>query len=112
MNFKQLHSFVEVVHQGGFTEAAKVLKLSQSTVSKHVALLEQNLGDKVLQRMGGQVRLTDVGQIVLRRGEQLLSMRNDLATQLTALSGAPFVGPSESEPAAATIRPSLRRGGI
>ncbi|EGH71503.1 LysR family transcriptional regulator [Pseudomonas syringae] len=53
MNFKQLHSFVEVVHQGGFTEAAKVLNLSQSTVSKHVALLEQNLGDKVLQRMGG-----------------------------------------------------------
>ena len=41
MEFKQLRSFVEVMHQGGFTQAAKTLHISQSAVSKQVAQLEQ-----------------------------------------------------------------------
>jgi DNA-binding transcriptional LysR family regulator len=34
MEFKQLRSFVEVIHRGGFTQAAKTLHISQSAVSK------------------------------------------------------------------------------
>ena len=40
MEFKQLRSFVEVMHQGGFTQAAKTLHISQSAVSKQIAQLE------------------------------------------------------------------------
>ncbi|WP_134629244.1 LysR family transcriptional regulator, partial [Pseudomonas aeruginosa] len=37
MEFRQLRSFVEVVRQGSFTQAAQVRHASQSTISKQVA---------------------------------------------------------------------------
>ena len=48
MEFKQLRSFVEVIHRGGFTQAGKTLHISQSAVSKQVAQLEQSLGTPLL----------------------------------------------------------------
>jgi DNA-binding transcriptional LysR family regulator len=69
MEFKQLRSFVEVMHQGGFTQAAKTLHISQSAVSKQVAQLEQSLGTPLLERLGSQLRLTAAGNVVLQRAE-------------------------------------------
>ena len=65
MEFKQLRSFVEVMHQGGFTQAAKNLHISQSAVSKQIAQLEQSLGTPLLERLGSQIRLTAAGSVVL-----------------------------------------------
>ena len=70
MEFRQLRSFVEVVRQGSFTQAAQVRHASQSTISKQVAQLEQSLGVQVLERNGPHVRLTDAGAVVFRRAEQ------------------------------------------
>lgn len=46
MEFRQLRSFVEVVRQGSFTQAAQVRHASQSTISKQVAQLEQSPFDR------------------------------------------------------------------
>jgi DNA-binding transcriptional LysR family regulator len=86
MEFKQLRSFVEVVRHGGFTQAGKTLCLSQSAISKQVAQLEQSLGDTLLERLGAQVRLTEAGRIVLKRAEEMLSLRNGLLRELDDLS--------------------------
>ena len=56
MEFKQLLSFVEVIHRGGFTQAGKTLHISQSAVSKQVAQLEQSLGTALLERTGTELR--------------------------------------------------------
>jgi len=72
MEFKQLRSFVEVVHRGGFTQAGKTLHISQSAVSKQVAQLEQSLGTPLLDRIGSQIRLTAAGRVVLQRAEAML----------------------------------------
>ncbi len=85
MEFKQLRSFVEVVRQGGFTQAARVLHASQSAISKQVAHLERSLGVPVLERLGPQVRLTDAGQVVLRHAEALLRVRQELHAELDDL---------------------------
>ncbi|MBC7213394.1 MAG: LysR family transcriptional regulator, partial [Pseudomonas sp.] len=69
MEFKQLRSFIEVVHRGGFTQAAITLHISQSAVSKQVAQLEQDIGQPLLERQGSQLLLTAAGRIVLERGE-------------------------------------------
>jgi DNA-binding transcriptional LysR family regulator len=61
MEFKQLRSFVEVIHRGGFTQAGKTLHISQSAVSKQVAQLEHSLGTPLLDRIGSQIRLTAAG---------------------------------------------------
>ncbi|AYC31824.1 LysR family transcriptional regulator [Pseudomonas cavernae] len=86
MEFKQLRSFVAVVRQGGFTQAAKVLYASQSAVSKQVAQLEQRLGVQLLERQGPQIRLTDAGAVVLRRAEEMLRLQQELHSELDDLS--------------------------
>ncbi|WP_165667182.1 LysR family transcriptional regulator [Metapseudomonas otitidis] len=86
MEFHQLRSFVEVVRQGGFTQAAKTLHATQSTISKQVAQLEQRLGVLLLERNGPHLRLTDAGTLVLRRADELLRLRQDLYSELDDLS--------------------------
>jgi DNA-binding transcriptional LysR family regulator len=86
MEFKQLRSFIEVVHQGGFTQAAKTLHISQSAVSKQVAQLEHSLGVLLLERLGSQVRLTAAGTVVLQRAEGMLRLRHELLSELDDLS--------------------------
>lgn len=86
MEFHQLRSFVEVVRQGGFTQAAKTLHATQSTISKQVAQLEQRLGILLLERNGPNLRLTDAGTLVLRRADELLRLRQDLYSELDDLS--------------------------
>ncbi|MDH0746190.1 LysR family transcriptional regulator [Pseudomonas sp. GD03842] len=86
MEFKQLRTFVEVVREGGFTQAAKTLYVSQSAVSKQVAQLEESLGVTLLDRHGSQVNLTAAGRVVLNRAEEMLILRNGLLRELDDLS--------------------------
>ncbi|WP_040269417.1 LysR family transcriptional regulator [Pseudomonas rhodesiae] len=82
MEFKQLRSFVEVVHRGGFTQAGKTLHISQSAVSKQVAQLEYSLGTPLLERTGSQIRLTAAGRVVLQRAEAMLRLQSELQSEL------------------------------
>lgn len=52
MELRTLRVFVEVVRQGGFTEAAKVVFATQATVSKAVKQLEEELGLRLIDRIG------------------------------------------------------------
>ncbi|WP_374440910.1 LysR family transcriptional regulator [Pseudomonas panipatensis] len=86
MEFRQLRSFVEVVRQGSFTQAAAILHASQSAVSKQVAQLEQSLQVQLLERSGPHIRPTAAGNVVLRRAEDMLRLRRELLTELDELS--------------------------
>jgi DNA-binding transcriptional LysR family regulator len=54
MELRTLRAFVEVVRQGGFSQAAKTLFTTQSNVSKAVKLLEEEL-DCLLLALGTAV---------------------------------------------------------
>jgi DNA-binding transcriptional LysR family regulator len=56
MDFRTLRTFVEVVRQGGFSQAAKVVFTTQSTLSKAVKELETELGVPLLDRKGHRWR--------------------------------------------------------
>ncbi len=86
MEFRQLRAFAEVIRQGGFTQAARVLHASQSAVSKQVAQLEQRLGLPLLERNGPHIRLTDAGQVVLRHAEVMLRQQQELRSELDDLA--------------------------
>ena len=87
MELRTLKSFVEVVRQGGFSQAAKVVFATQSTVSKAVKQLEDELGLPLLDRLGHKSRLTAAGEIVYRRAIRLLAERDDLQAELAELRG-------------------------
>lgn len=62
MDYNKVAHFVRVVELGGFTAAARAAGLPKSSVSRAVALLEQELGVRLLNRTTRQVALTEAGQ--------------------------------------------------
>lgn len=87
MEFRTLRAFVEVVRQGGFSRAAKVVFTTQSTVSKAVRQLETELGLPLLDRAAPGVRLTTAGEVVYQRGVRLLADHDDLLEEIAAIQG-------------------------
>ncbi|HEX4755822.1 MAG TPA: LysR family transcriptional regulator [Candidatus Dormibacteraeota bacterium] len=60
----QLHTFLAVADVEHVTGAAELLRMSQGSVSAAVQRLEESLGLPLLNRVGRNVRLTDVGRAV------------------------------------------------
>ena len=58
----QLHTFLAVAERQHVSEAAEALGISQGSVSTVVHRLEKRLGLPLFQRVGRNVRLTDVGR--------------------------------------------------
>jgi DNA-binding transcriptional LysR family regulator len=54
--------FAQVVEEGSFTAAARLLDMPKSTVSRRVSRLEEQLGLQLLRRTTRQLNLTDAGQ--------------------------------------------------
>jgi DNA-binding transcriptional LysR family regulator len=87
MELRTLRAFVEVVRQGGFSQAAKVVFATQSTVSKAVRQLEDEIGAPLLDRIGHRSTLTAAGEVVYRRALAMLAERDDLIAELAELRG-------------------------
>jgi DNA-binding transcriptional LysR family regulator len=82
MELRLLRAFIEVVRCGGFTEAGKRIFATQSTVSKMVKQLEEELGVQLIDRSGPRARPTEPGLMVYQRGLDMLAMRDELLTRI------------------------------
>lgn len=87
MELKLLRAFVEVVRQGGFSKAAETLFATQSTVSKAIKQLEEELGIPLIERFKKRSVPTAAGEIVYRRGIKLLADHDDLFKELDDVRG-------------------------
>ena len=91
LNLSFVRSFQQVVDCGGFRLAAERLRLSQSTLSAHIAALEAQLGSQLLARTTRVVRLTPVGERFISRArraiEELDEAASAVAEEASALSG-------------------------
>lgn len=72
MDVRSLRYFIETVKHQSFTQAAQSLNVTQSTVSKMVRQLEDELGEPLLIRDHRHLQLTDCGKVVLERGQEVL----------------------------------------
>ena len=70
---QQLAIFVRTVETGSFSKVAREFGLSQPSVSRTVAALEERLGVKLLTRTTRQLSLTDAGETLLRRAREALA---------------------------------------
>ncbi|MDP3814463.1 LysR family transcriptional regulator [Pseudomonas sp.] len=64
--------FTRVVECHSFTQAALGLGMQKSTVSRRIALLEERLGVRLLNRTTRKLRLTEVGQAYYERCRQIM----------------------------------------
>jgi len=70
---QQLAIFVRTVETGSFSKVAREFGLSQPSISRSVAALEDRLGVKLLVRTTRQLSLTDAGETLLARAREALA---------------------------------------
>lgn len=87
MEIYQLRSFITVARHANITQAASILNLTQSTVSGHIKALEGELGLTLFVRTSVGVELTDIGQHILGKAQQLLSQSDELLADARNYSG-------------------------
>lgn len=76
MELRQLKYFVKVAEFKSFSEAARWLNVTQSTLSQQIRQLEGELGVELLLRDSHHVRLSDIGEAFLPQAERTLSAAN------------------------------------
>lgn len=87
MELRQLEYFVAVAEEASFTKAAARLFVTQPGVSAQVRRLEQELGQDLLDRSGGGVRLTEVGDAVLVGARAALEQVAGMRLTVDAFTG-------------------------
>src|SRR4030088_3713389 len=89
MDFDQLITFLEVARQGSFSGAGEKVFRSQSAVSAQIRQLEQEYGDRLLDRSGKTVKLTPAGQVLYDYAERLKLLREESLTAVADHSSTP-----------------------
>jgi Transcriptional regulator len=82
--------FVRVADLGSLSKAAIALDMPQSLVSRNIALLEQQCGERLFRRTGRGVVLTEFGESVLPRVSHLAEEADALADDIRSLRGQPI----------------------
>ena len=72
LDSRQLRAFVTLARTGSFTQTARELHVSQSAVSHSMKALEQEVGCRLLDRLGKRVLLTQAGEHLLHHGQRIL----------------------------------------
>lgn len=109
LNFQHLLYFWTVAREGSVARATRVLHLAQPTISGQIKTLERTLGERLLERRGRGLVLTEVGQLVFRYADEMFAVGRELQQTLAGLpvAGRPArlaVGVSDSLPKLTTYR--------
>ena len=87
MDARQLEIFVKVAELGSFSKAAEALFLTQPTVSEHIRGLEEELGVRLLDRLGRGAAPTKAGQLLLGYGRRILELHREARQALDRFQG-------------------------
>ena len=100
MDYDQLASFLQVAKLQSFSRAAEKLYRTQPAISAQVRLLEQECGEKLFDRSGKRVLLTQAGEILCRYAEKLLDMQKEALQAIAELNQTPrgklYIGANEA----------------
>ncbi|OGL06498.1 MAG: LysR family transcriptional regulator [Candidatus Rokubacteria bacterium RIFCSPLOWO2_02_FULL_68_19] len=87
MDARQIEIFVKVAELGSFSKAAEALFLTQPTVSEHIRGLEEELGVRLLDRLGRGAAPTKAGQLLLGYGRRILELHREARQALDQFQG-------------------------
>jgi DNA-binding transcriptional LysR family regulator len=88
MDLNRALIFARVVEDGGFTAAGRSLRVPKSSVSRSVALLEEELGVRLLQRSTRKMQLTEAGRVFYDRASRALAGLEDAEAAVSELQSA------------------------
>lgn len=87
LDLDRLRALNAVATYGSVSAAADVLHVTTSAVSQQVAKLERETGQKLLERNGRGVRLTDAATLLAAHAERILAMVEEAESDLEAQRG-------------------------
>ncbi|AKX95839.1 selenium metabolism-associated LysR family transcriptional regulator [Neomoorella thermoacetica] len=82
MNINHLEAFCTVAQVKSISEAARILHMSQSSLSYQIQLLEKDLDVELFTRTTKGVELTEMGEIVYEYGQTFLQLAENLRRDL------------------------------
>lgn len=78
LNYHHLLYFWKVARLGSVARAAEDLRLAPPTISSQVKALEESLGEKLFERSGRSLVLTEVGRAVFEYADQIFNLGDEL----------------------------------
>jgi LysR family transcriptional activator of nhaA len=78
LNFHHLRYFWTVARRGSVRKAAEELHVSQPSISAQIHSLEESLGEKLFQRSGRSLVLTETGRLTLSYADEIFSAGREL----------------------------------
>lgn len=114
LNYHHLQYFWVVAREGSIARAARTLGVTQPTISGQLRALDRHLGERLLERRGRGLVLTEIGQVVLRYADEIFALGHELESTVRGRpTGRPLrfaVGISDALPKLTTyrlLRPAL-----
>lgn len=81
MDLRVLRYFLTVAREQSFTKAAEQLNITQPTLSRQLAALEEELGAKLFHRGGHSITLTNEGQLLKRRALEIVDLEDKIVSE-------------------------------
>jgi len=78
INYHHLLYFWTVAKEGSIVKASEKLRLAQPTISGQIKRLEEVLGERLFEKKGRNLVLTEVGQTVFRYAEEIFTLGGEL----------------------------------
>lgn len=104
LNYHHLLYFWTVAKTGSITKAAAELRLAQPTISGQLRALEESLGEKLFQKAGRRLELTEMGRIVYGYADEIFSLGRELTD---VLKGRPIGRPARLVVGISDVMPKL-----
>lgn len=100
MELRVLKYYVTIVQEGNISRASHVLHISQSTLSRQIQELEEELNTTLFVRGKREIKLTEDGQLLYSRAQEILQIADDTSRTIRAgeiVSGELHVGVGENQ---------------
>lgn len=82
LNYHHLLYFWVVAREGSISAATRKLNLTQPTISAQLRLLEESLGEKLFEKSGRSLVLTEAGRVALRYADEIFALGRELRDTL------------------------------
>ena len=87
MDLRVLRYFLTVAKEQSFTKAAKQLHITQPTLSRQLAALENDLGVELFDRSGHGITLTNEGLLLKRRALEMVDLEDKIISEFKGVDG-------------------------
>jgi DNA-binding transcriptional LysR family regulator len=86
-DLRQLEIFRQVVERQSFSRAARAVNLAQASVSERIATLEDQVGTRLLDRLGREIIPTKAGELLYKHALLLLDMKENARLEMQEFLG-------------------------